>query len=111
MVRPVSRESTGKPFHRGLTREIVLRAALDVIDTEGLAALTMRRLASGLEVEAASLYSHVHGKDDLVDGVLDVVLDGVPLPRPDQRWREALAEGFGGYRSALLAHPAVVPLI
>jgi AcrR family transcriptional regulator len=100
-----------RPFHRGLTRDTVLATALRVLDADGRDALTMRRLATELDVEAASLYTHVRSKDDLVDGVLDVVLDAVPLPKPDQPWRVALADGFRGYRAALLAHPVVVPLI
>ena len=111
MVAARSRGASGKPFHRGLTREAVLVAALDVIDREGRANLTMRGLADILDVEAASLYTHVRNKDDLIDGVLDRVLDTVPLPRLDQPWRDALFEGFTGYRRALVAHPAMVPLV
>jgi AcrR family transcriptional regulator len=108
------RSSTARPdraFHRGLTRDSVLAAALQLIDTEGRSALTMRRLAADLDVEAASLYTHVRSKNDLIDAVLDRVLDTVPLPSPDQPWQDGLIEGFSGYRSALTAHPAVVALI
>src|SRR4051794_32728900 len=106
-----SRASSKKPFHRGLSRDAVLTAALRVIDAEGREALTMRRLGSELDVEAASLYTHVRSKDDVIDSVLDRVLSTVPLPPLDQPWRDALIEGFSGYRAALVAHPAVVPLV
>ena len=100
-----------RPFHRGLDRDAVLTAALHVLDTDGRAALTMRRVAKDLDVEAASLYTHVTSKDDLVDGVLDHVLDRVTLPADDLPWRDALVEGFTRYRRTLVDHPAVVALM
>ncbi|MFL6205799.1 MAG: TetR/AcrR family transcriptional regulator C-terminal domain-containing protein [Acidimicrobiales bacterium] len=111
MPRRSSTAPAERPFHRGLNRDAVLAAALHLIDDEGRGALTMRRLAADLDVEAPSLYTHVRNKEDLVDAVLDRVLDTVPLPSPDQPWRDALIDGFSGYRAALIAHPAVVPLI
>jgi AcrR family transcriptional regulator len=100
-----------KPFHRGLDRERVLRAALAVLDEEGPERLTMRRVAGRLDVEAASLYSHVASKGDLVDGVLDLVLDAVPMPDPGPDWRAELIAIYGAYRATLLAHPGAVPLL
>jgi len=111
MTRRSSTARSDRAFHRGLTRDAVLAAALRLIDTEGWGALTMRRLAADLDVEAASLYTHVRSKDDLIDAVLDRVLDTVPLPSPDLPWPAGLIEGFSGYRSALTAHPAIVPLV
>jgi len=100
-----------RPFHRGLDRAAVLAAALKVLDTEGRPALTMRRIASELDVEAASLYTHVRNKDAIVDGVLDLVLDEVALPPADLPWRPAITAGWTQYRAALLAHPEAVPLL
>ena len=111
MAARASSTTATRPFHRGLTRDTVVAAALDLIDREGLDALTMRKLATDLDVEAASLYTHVRNKDELVDAVLDHVLDQVPLPDLDQPWRDALVDGYRGYRTALLAHPAMVALI
>ena len=71
----------------------------------------MRRLGDALHVEAASLYAHVAGKDDLIDAVLDRVLDGIELPAPDRDPRTAIVEGFSAYRRALLAHPTIVLLM
>lgn len=99
-----------RPFHRGLDRAAVLAAALQVLDTEGREALTMRRVAKALDVEAASLYTHVRSKDDLIDGVLDLVLDQVPLP-PAGPWRRAVIDGYTGYRRTLVSHPGVVGLM
>ena len=85
--------------------------ALRILDEEGRARLTMRRLAAALGVEAASLYAHVASKDDLVDAVLDVVLDSVTLPEPDTDARTALSAGFLRYRRTLVAHPSIVILM
>jgi AcrR family transcriptional regulator len=101
----------GRPFHRGLDRDSVLSAALRVLDRDGRAALTMRRLAQELDVEAASLYTHVRNKDDLVDGVLDRILDEVELPASRTPWRSALVASFSNYRATLLAHPTAVSLM
>ncbi len=78
----MARRNDGETWHRGLDRDAVVAAALRLLDEEGRDALTMRRLATELRVEAASLYAHVAGKDDLVDAVLDSVLDGIELPPP-----------------------------
>ena len=98
-------------WHRGLNRDAVVAEALRILDEEGRDALTMRRLAQALEVEAASLYAHVGSKDELVDAVLDRVLESVILPEPDLDVRAALVAGFAGYRRTLVAHPAVVLLM
>jgi AcrR family transcriptional regulator len=98
-------------WHRGLSRGSIAAEALRLLDEEGREALTMRRLAGALGVEAPSLYAHVASKDELVDLILDSVLDGVTAPdlRPDAR--EALIEGYEAYRRSLLAHPSVVVLM
>ncbi|WP_377639626.1 TetR/AcrR family transcriptional regulator C-terminal domain-containing protein [Oryzobacter terrae] len=88
-----------------------MAAALALLDRDGRAALTMRAVARELDVEGASLYTHVRSKDDLVDGVLDLVLEEVVLPPTGTAWRAALVDGFTAYRSTLLDHPAVVPLV
>jgi len=90
---------------------MVAAAALRTLDEEGRAGLTMRKLAASLGVEAASLYTHVASKDDLVDAVLDSVLDSVILPEPDADARGSLLAGFLSYRRALVAHPSVVILM
>jgi AcrR family transcriptional regulator len=86
-------------------------AALALLDAEGRDALTMRRLATVLEVEAPSLYAHLGSKDELVDAVLDRVLESVVVPPPGPDVRTSLREGFGAYRGALLRHPWVVGLM
>ena len=71
----------------------------------------MRRLATALDIEAASLYAHVASKDDLVDAVLDMVLDEVVLPEPSPDARAGLVAAFGSYLRTLIAHPRVVMLM
>ncbi len=107
----MARRRDGEDWHRGLDREAVVAAALRLIDEEGRDALTMRRLATELRVEAPSLYGHIAGKDDLVDAVLDSVLDGIELPPPGRDPRQALIDGLTAYRRGLLAHPSIVLLM
>ena len=107
----MSERSRDVAWHRGLDRESVAAEALRILDEEGRAGLTMRRLAASLGVEAASLYTHVTSKDDLVDAVLDSVLDSVVLPEPDADARAALLAGFTSYRRTLVAHPSIVILM
>ena len=94
-----------------VTRDLIFRRALDIIDTEGLEALTMRRLAADLGVEAASLYHHVPSKQALLDGAVSVMREsmvfGDPLPND---WREIMAMVFLRYLDVLTAHPHMLPL-
>ncbi|HEX6424760.1 MAG TPA: TetR/AcrR family transcriptional regulator C-terminal domain-containing protein [Acidimicrobiales bacterium] len=95
-----------------LSRDRVLRAALDLVDREGVAALTMRRLGRELGVEAMSLYSYVESKEDLIDGVVEQVFRQMSLIVPGPgRWQERLRRHVAAYRRALLDHPNVVRLV
>lgn len=73
-----------------LSRERILAAAIDLADAEGLTAVSMRRLAAGLNVEAMSLYYHVRNKDDLLGAILEQVLVELELPPPGTPWKDAL---------------------
>jgi AcrR family transcriptional regulator len=73
-----------------LSRERILQAALDVADESGIEALSMRKLARTLGFEAMSLYNHVANKDDVIDGILDLVFDETELPSGDGPWDAAL---------------------
>ncbi len=73
-----------------LTRERVLDAAITLIDERGIGALSMRKLGQELGVEAMSLYNHVAGKDDLLDGIRDVVVAQITLPPHDADWKAAV---------------------
>ena len=92
-----------------ISREAIVTAAVQLLDREGLAALSMRRLADELGTGAASLYWHVGSKDGLLDLVLDQVIGEGQVPDPDPpRWREQLKEVARGQRAASLRHPWVV---
>lgn len=104
-------DGTVKSWHRGIGRPDVAAAALAILDTDGWPALTMRRVAQDLDVKAASLYTHIADKDDLLDAVLDLVLDSIELPPRRGRPRAALVRSFRAYRKALVAHPRVVRLM
>lgn len=73
-----------------LNRDRVLAAAVEIADERGVGAVTMREVASRLGVEAMSLYNHVANKDDILDGMVDVVIEQVDLPADVEQWREAM---------------------
>ena len=87
-----------------LTRERVLEAALRFVDRHGIEALTMRKLASELGVEAMSLYNHVENKDDIVAGILDLVAAEVDPPAEALGWKQALRERAIAARAAFARH-------
>ena len=94
-----------------LSRDRVLAAALALADAGGLESLTMRRLGEDLGVEAMSLYKHVTNKDDLVDGMVDLVFAEIELPTPGAEWRTAMRERAVSVRSALIRHPWATALM
>jgi AcrR family transcriptional regulator len=95
-----------------LTREHILRAAVELLDQRGAAGLTMRGLAAALGTKPMTLYTHVRGKDDLIEGVIGLVFEEVPMPEIGSApWQELFREVLGTYRRALLRHPGVVPFI
>jgi AcrR family transcriptional regulator len=100
------------PPRTPLSRERVLRAALALVDEEGVEALTMRRLGRDLGVEAMSLYGYVDNKDDLLEGVVEQVFREMPLIAPGPgEWQMRLRRHATVYRRVLLAHPNVVRLV
>ncbi len=95
-----------------LSRDRVLRAALELVDREGVDALTMRRLGRELGVEAMSLYGYVDSKEDLIEGVVEQVFRQMPLIVPGPgRWQDRVRRHAGAYRSVLLDHPNAVRLV
>lgn len=93
-----------------LTRDRILRAALSVLDAEGLDAVSMRRVGEVLGVEAMSLYNHVPSKAAILDGLFEVVLMELPAERRTSSWRGWLRERAISLRAALLAHPNALPI-
>jgi AcrR family transcriptional regulator len=88
-----------------LSRERILQAAVSMADAEGIDALTMRRLAGQLQVEAMSLYNHVANKDDLLDGMIELVAAEIEARSGAAGWREAIRQRAISAHDALLRHP------
>jgi len=92
-----------------ISRGAIVTAAIGLLDREGLAALSMRRLAEELGTGAASLYWHVGSKDGLLDLVMDEVIGEGKVPDPDPgRWQEQLKQVARDQRAASLRHPWLV---
>jgi AcrR family transcriptional regulator len=92
-----------------ISREAIVQAAIQLLDREGLAALSMRRLGDELGAGAASLYWHVGSKDGLLDLVLDEIIGEQQVPDPDPpHWQEQLKEVARTQRRISLRHPYVV---
>ena len=87
-----------------LTRDRILRASVELADAEGVEALTMRRLGDELGFEAMSLYRHVANKQDLLDGMLDLVLEEWELPAPEVVWDEAIRTSSHSVHAGLRRH-------
>ena len=94
-----------------LSRDRVFAAAVALADAEGIEALTMRRLGQELAVEAMSLYRHVANKNDLLDGMVDVVFREIELPSGGSDWRTAMRQRAISVRTALTRHPWATPLM
>lgn len=83
----------------------MLRAALRLVDARGLEALSMRKLAQELGVEAMSLYNHVEGKDDIVAGIVDLVTAEIDPPGEGPDWKDVLRARAASTHEALTRHP------
>ncbi|MFE4667943.1 TetR/AcrR family transcriptional regulator [Streptomyces sp. NPDC056716] len=96
-----------------LSRERVIRTAVAVADEKGSASLTMRAIAAPLGVEAMSLYHHVAGREDILDGMVDTVFGEIepPVPDPGGNWRAAMGRRARSARAALLRHPWAIGLM
>jgi AcrR family transcriptional regulator len=94
-----------------LTRESVLKAAVALADEEGIASLSMRKLGQRLGVEAMSLYNHVGNKDDMLAGIVDMVVAEFDLPTNQLDWQVAMRFVTNAVRAALLRHPWAATLI
>ena len=94
-----------------LKRERVLRAALVLADTSGIDSLTMRNLGRELGVEAMSVYNHVANKDDILDGIVDLVFGEIELPPDGAEWKPAMRKRAISAHEALLRHPWAASLM
>jgi AcrR family transcriptional regulator len=103
-------DASAKP-RAPLSRERVLRAAIVLADRGGIESLSMRRLGEELRVEAMSLYNHVANKDDILDGIVDLVFAEIALPSDGAQWKKAMRERAISAREALLRHPWATSLM
>jgi len=98
---PGKRARAGRPR---LSRDLVMRTAIALADDGGLEALTMRRLAEELGVEAMSLYNHVANKTDLLNGMVDAIFGEIELPSHSDDWKTALRKRSISFREVLSRH-------
>ncbi|ORV33346.1 TetR family transcriptional regulator [Mycobacterium intracellulare subsp. chimaera] len=99
-----------------LSREVILDTAIALVDREGLAQLTMRRLGAACGVEAMALYRHVHSRGDLLTGIVDRLVerlhaDQLAARRQQDGWQDYLVRLAHGVRQVALDHPQVFPLL
>jgi AcrR family transcriptional regulator len=108
----VSQTEPGTEPRVPLSRERVLRAAVDIADKGGITSLTMRHLAQEVGAEAMSLYYHVANKEEVLDGIVDViareindVVDHIGVPSKGADWKKAVRQRILSAREVLLRHP------
>jgi AcrR family transcriptional regulator len=106
-----SRTDPNPPTRTPLSRERVLHAAIAVADQVGLESLTMRRLGRHLGVEAMSLYKHVASKDEILDGIVDIVVSGIDLPSAEADWKTAMRQRAISARQVLASHPWAIGMM
>jgi AcrR family transcriptional regulator len=94
-----------------ITRDVVLAAALEIIDRDGTDGLSMRRLARALNRDPMILYRHAPNKAALLDAVAEIVLAQLKVDPADPDWAGQLRAIARDYRALALAHPHVVPLL
>ena len=101
VTQPTETEERRTP----LTRERVLQAAVEAADRGGNEALSMRKLGQELGVDAMALYRHVRSKDDLLDGLVEVIVGQMERPNPGGDWKTNLRQQAMAARSVMLRHP------
>jgi AcrR family transcriptional regulator len=110
MADPVAGDADGSR-DAAITRDVVLAAALEIIDRDGADALSMRRLARALDRDPVILYRHAPNKAALLDGVAETVLAQLKVDPTDPDWATQLRAVARDYRALALAHPHLVPLL
>jgi len=105
------RATTGGPARPRLSRERVLAAALGIADAGGIASLTIRSLAQELGVKPMSVYHHVAGKEEILDGLVDLVFAEIALPAADGDWRAELTRRADSARAVLGRHRWAIGLL
>ncbi|MDT0326996.1 TetR/AcrR family transcriptional regulator [Nocardiopsis lambiniae] len=104
-------QGRGSRRPEALDRDRVLASAVALADTDGLGAVTMRSLAQALGVKPMSLYHYVRGKEDLLDGMVDLVFGQIDLPEVDKPWRTEIRRRAVSARTVLARHPWALALM
>ncbi|GGR82999.1 TetR family transcriptional regulator [Streptomyces aureoverticillatus] len=96
-----------------LSRDQIVAEAIALLDSDGIEALSMRKLGTRLNAGATSLYTHVSNKDELIELVVDRIYGEIEVPRPASReeWRAAAVECGNNVRAAILRHPWIASLL
>ncbi|WP_328992837.1 TetR/AcrR family transcriptional regulator [Kribbella sp. NBC_01245] len=94
-----------------LSRERVLRGAIEVADKGGIAGLTIRSLAQALDVKPMSVYHYVATKEEILDGIVDLVFTDIELPAIGGEWRAEMRRRAGSARQVLRRHPWAIGLL
>jgi AcrR family transcriptional regulator len=106
------RSTRDRPAKAPLSENAIVDAALAITRTEGLDAVTMRRVAAELDTGAASLYVYVRNRDELLRAMMDRVAGTVPRVAPEpERWRKQVHELMRGFRDALQTHPGLASVL
>ena len=102
------RSTRDRPAKAPLSVEAIVDAALDILSSEGLANLSMRRVAAALDTGAGSLYVYLAGREALLEAVFDRIMASIEKPEPDpSRWREQLHSLLTRLRDALVSYPGI----
>ncbi len=102
---------TDGPPRAPLSRDRVLQGALDLADRIGVEDFTIRRLAAALDVKPMTIYHHVPGKEQILDGIVDLVFGEIDLPPESLPWADAMRRRCVSARHALNRHPWAPPLM
>jgi|SRR6478672_69550 len=94
-----------------LSRERVLRTAIEIADAGGIGSLTIRSLAQELGVKPMSVYHHVANKEQILDGIVDLVFGEIELPSPEGEWRVEIRRRAESARTTLGRHPWAIGLL
>jgi AcrR family transcriptional regulator len=94
-----------------LTPERVLQQAVSIADADGLAALTIRALASRLDVKPMAIYHHVANKEEILDGIVDIVFSEIELPEPGDDWQTGMRRRARSARTVMGRHTWAIALM
>jgi AcrR family transcriptional regulator len=112
MPEPPWRSPRRRPARQPLGRDLIVDTAMKILASEGLDAVSMRRIAQALNTGPASLYAHIGNKEELYELMFDRVLGDIELPEPDpKRWREQVKEIGRAQVRAMIQHPGIARVV